>query len=66
MAIGLALLRNWRPRAVALGQLAVVAGYSLGLSLIAPTLWLDPFGGLLKNLPVLALLLVHLAMVEER
>ena len=66
MAIGLALLRNWRPRAVALGQLAVVAVYSLGLSLIAPTLWLDAFGGLLKNLPVLALLLVHLAMVEER
>ena len=66
LAIGLALLRNWRPRTIALAQIAVVAGYSLGLSLIAPTLWLDPFGGLLKNLPVLALLLVHLAMVEER
>lgn len=66
LAIGLALVANWRPRAVALAQLAMVVGYSAGLSLIAPTLWLDPFGGLLKNLPVLALILVHLALVEER
>jgi hypothetical protein len=29
-------------------------------------LWLDPFGGLLKNLPILALMLVHLVLVEER
>lgn len=65
-ALGLALLRNWRPKATALAQLGLVAGYSIGLTLIAPGLWLDPFGGLLKNLPVLALILVHLALVEER
>ena len=65
-AIGLALLRNWRPKAVARAQLALVLGYTLGLSTLAPALWLDPFGGLLKNLPILALLLVHLALVEER
>lgn len=65
-ALGLALLRNWRPMAVAWAQLALVSGYTLGLSVIAPVLWLDPFGGILKNLPILALVLVHLAMVEER
>ncbi len=65
-AIGLALLRNWRPKATALLQIAMVLGYTLGLSLIAPGLWLDPFGGLLKNLPILALLLAHLALTEER
>lgn len=65
-AIGLALLRNWRPKTTALAQLAMVAGYTVGLSLIAPALWLDPFGGLLKNLPILALLLIHLALTEER
>ena len=65
-ALGLALLRNWRPKAVAWAQLALVLGYTLGLGLIAPALWMDPFGGLLKNLPILALLLVHLALSEER
>lgn len=66
LALGLLLLRNIAPRPVALAQLLVVGGYTLGLTLIAPGLWLDPFGGLLKNLPVLALILVHLALVEER
>lgn len=66
LALGLALLRNWRPRPVALAQLALVFAYTAGLTLLAPALWLDPYGGLLKNLPVLTLMLVHLALVEER
>ena len=65
-ALGLALLRNWRPKTTAILQLLMVLGYTLGLTLIAPALWLDPFGGLLKNLPILALLLTHLALAEER
>lgn len=66
LALGLLLLRNIAPRPVALAQLLLVGGYTLGLTLIAPALWLDPFGGLLKNLPVLALILIHLALAEER
>ncbi|HRK43220.1 MAG TPA: SDR family oxidoreductase [Gemmobacter sp.] len=66
LALGLALLRDWKPRQIAVAQLALVAGYTLGLTVLAPGLWLDPFGGLLKNLPVLALILVHLALAEER
>ncbi|MES2436125.1 MAG: SDR family oxidoreductase [Pseudomonadota bacterium] len=65
-ALGLALLRNWRPKTTAILQLGMVAGYTLGLTLIAPALWLDPFGSLLKNLPILALILTHLALTEER
>ncbi|MGL6211354.1 MAG: SDR family oxidoreductase [Paracoccaceae bacterium] len=65
-AIGIALLRNWRPKTTAILQVLMVAGYTLGLTLIAPALWLDPFGGLLKNLPILALILTHLALSEER
>ncbi len=65
-ALGIALLRNWRPKTTAILQLLMVLGYTLGLSLIAPALWLDPFGGMLKNLPILALLLTHLALTEER
>ena len=66
LGLALALLRNWRPKAVAGIQIALVLAYTAGLSLLAPGLWLDPYGGLLKNLPVLALMLVHLALVEER
>ena len=66
LALGLALLRDWRPRRVALAQLVVVLSYTLGLTLLAPALWLDPFGALLKNLPVLVLILTHLALIEER
>lgn len=65
LALALALLTNWRPRTIALLQLALVATYTAGLTLIAPGLWLDPYGGLLKNLPILALILTHLALVEE-
>lgn len=60
------LLRNIAPRVTALAQLALVGSYTVGLSLLAPTLWLAPFGELLKNLPILALLLTHLALCEER
>jgi uncharacterized protein YbjT (DUF2867 family) len=66
LALGLALLRDWRPRAVALGQIGLVLGYTAGLTLLAPALWLDPFGGLLKNLPILVLMLLHLILTEER
>jgi hypothetical protein len=66
LGLGLALLRNWRPLLMGYAQLGMVAGYTVGLTLLAPGLWADPFGGLLKNLPILALILTHLALVEER
>lgn len=66
LALAAALAVNLWPRTVARAQIALVLAYTLGLTVLAPGLWLDPFGGLLKNLPVLALLFVHLALVEER
>lgn len=66
LALGLALLRDWRPRFIARAQIALVLTYTAGLTLLAPALWLDPFGALLKNLPILALMIVHLILVEER
>ena len=66
LALAAALIRNLRPKPVAILQLALVTAYTIGLSLIAPTLWLDPFGPILKNLPILALILTHLILSEER
>ncbi len=66
LAIGTAVLARWRPRLTGLIQLAVVAGYTMGLTLLAPALWLDPFGALLKNLPVLSAIVLSMVLEEER
>ncbi len=66
LAIAAALLLGWRLKAVADVQLVVVLGYTAALSLLSPALWGDLFGGLLKNLPIIALILVHRILEEER
>ncbi|MCK4712545.1 MAG: hypothetical protein KAT26_06660, partial [Marinosulfonomonas sp.] len=66
LLIALALLRAWHLKPLAWVQFAMVAGYSAGLTIIAPQLWAEPFGGLLKNLPILVLILIHRALEEER
>lgn len=66
LMIALALLRAYRLKTLAWLQFAMVAGYTAGLTLIAPDLWADPFGGLLKNLPILVLILIHRILEEER
>jgi len=66
LAIAAALFVGWRLGTLALVQLVLVLGYTVGLSILAPGSWLDPFGGLLKNLPIIALVLVHRVLEEER
>lgn len=66
LGIALALLRGWRPRLMAGVQAALVLGYTAAFTALAPVLWLLPLGGLLKNLPVLALILLHFILEEER
>ncbi len=61
-----ALLVRWRPHWMAAIQVAVVAGYTILLTVLAPALWLEPFGALLKNLPILALIGVWMVLEEER
>ncbi len=53
LLIALALARNWRPGLTGIVQLAFVGGYTVGFTLLAPSLWMLPLGGLLKNLPIL-------------
>lgn len=45
-------------------QIAVIVGYTLVLSWFIPAFWLHPFGPLLKNLPMLAL--IYMLMTLER
>ena len=46
-------------------QLAIVFGYTLAVTIFLPAFWLHPFGPLLKNLPILAVL-ITLLYLEER
>lgn len=66
LLIAVALLLRWRPRWMAAIQVAVVGGYTILLTLLVPSLWLEPFGALLKNLPILALIGVWAVLEEER
>lgn len=66
LALAMALLRGWRPRLLAGLQFAMVATYTLAFSLLAPALWLLPLGGLLKNIPILALITLSAILEDER
>lgn len=47
-------------------QLIVIAGYTLVLTFALPALWLDPLGPLLKNIPIVAAVLCHGVLREQR
>ena len=66
LLIALALARNWRPRLTGLAQIALVGGYTLVFTLIAPALWHLPLGRLLKNLPILIVIAVWMVLEDER
>jgi hypothetical protein len=44
----------------------VSLGYMAGSTLIAPDLWIEPLGALVKTGPAIVLMLVGLAMLEAR
>ena len=65
-ALALLLLINWRPRAV-LGLMGLsVLAYTLAFGLLLPAQWLDPLGGLAKNLLVLPALAVAWVLADRR
>lgn len=66
LLLGVLCLIRWRSRLVLSLMLAMLCGYMLGIGVLWPAHWLDPFGGLLKNLPLLVALLVLLATDERR
>lgn len=47
-------------------MLAMLVGYTLGIGILWPAHWLDPLGGLLKNLPLFGALVILLVTEERR
>lgn len=66
LLLGTLCMLRWRPRPVLAGMLLMLFGYTLGIGTLWPTHWLDPLGGLLKNLPLMAALVLLLATEEKR
>lgn len=66
LLLGALCLLRWRPRWVLTGMLLMLLGYTAGIGSMWPTHWLDPLGGLMKNLPLVAAIAVLLATEEKR
>ncbi len=64
--IAIALVFGWRLRELAMVQFVIVLGYTGILTAFSPSLWADPLGPILKNIPILALILVHRVLEQER
>jgi uncharacterized protein YbjT (DUF2867 family)/uncharacterized membrane protein YphA (DoxX/SURF4 family) len=66
LLLGALCLLRWRPRLVLGLMLAMLLGYTLAIGIAWPVHWLDPFGGLLKNLPLIVVLAILLVTEERR
>jgi uncharacterized protein YbjT (DUF2867 family) len=66
IAIGVLLFARRGTGAIAALQLAVVAAYTAGLTFALPSLWADPFGPLLKNLPIIVAIMILAAIERDR
>lgn len=66
VVLGVLCFVRWKPRWVLGAMLTMLAGYTVAIGVFWPGSWLDPLGGLLKNLPLLAALGLLLAAEERR
>lgn len=66
IAVGLAIAQRKRCRIGLVAGIALSLGYLAGAALLAPALWLDPLGALVKTIPAIVLMLVALALLDDR
>lgn len=53
-------------RLLAWVQVLLVLSYTTGIGMADPSLWADPYGALLKNIPVLLAMVVWAALLDEK
>lgn len=66
LVLGVALLARRTARITLVAMLALTIAYLLVATALDPALWADPLGRLLKTIPVMALMLFCLAVLDER
>jgi len=64
--LGLPFLAGWRVRLFGILQIALSLSYLVVLSVFLPLLWFDPFGPLLKVVPIIFATLIVMAWAEPR
>lgn len=65
MLLGIATLLNRRIVLVGAIQLAVIFFYTMFISIYLPHYWLDPFGSIVKNIPLFFATLIMMVMGEK-
>ncbi|BAV44928.1 NADH-ubiquinone oxidoreductase [Mesorhizobium loti] len=64
--VGAAVVVRSLARRALLAMMAITLSYLAAATLLVPGLWLDPLGPLVKTIPALCLVLVALAVLDER
>ncbi|RUW23696.1 SDR family oxidoreductase [Mesorhizobium sp. M1E.F.Ca.ET.041.01.1.1] len=66
IVVGAAVVVRPLARLVLLAMVAITLLYLAAATMLAPDLWLDPLGAIVKAVPMLCLVLVALVILEER
>jgi hypothetical protein len=66
LVLALWLLAGWRPRLCIGLMLLSVLGYTAAFGVLLPVQWLDPLGGLAKNLMILPALAALWVLADRR
>lgn len=66
LLLGILLLFAWRTKLIYTLQIGVILLYTLLVSIELPGLWLDPFGSILKNIPLIFLTGIAIILSDQR
>jgi uncharacterized protein YbjT (DUF2867 family) len=66
ISIGLLIAVRWTSVFGLIAGIVVSLGYLIGAAFLAPDLWLEPLGALVKTVPAIMLMLVALLMLDNR
>lgn len=66
IAIGVAIAQRDSARRGLLAGIGLSLAYMAGATVLTPAMWLDPLGSLVKTGPAILLMIVALAMMDER
>jgi hypothetical protein len=66
LILGLLLLIGWKVAATGLLMLICLLTYTLFVGIALPSMWWEPFGGVLKNLALMPAVLVMMAVADRR
>lgn len=66
ITLGIMVLTRWRIQLTGTMQFLLVFGYTVASVFMIPEQWLNPIGPLVKNIPILAAILVWVVLEDDR